>query len=391
MVAAVATFWDISERKRMEATLRESEQRSRLLLESTADYAIFMIDAQGRITTWNSGAERLLGWSESEAIGRPAAMLYTPEARMLGLPERQLRMALDNDTASDERAYMRKDAGRFWASGTLTAIHDSTGAVPGFACVMRDHTELTQAREYLHEALRASEELRLSAESANRAKDDFISTVSHELRTPLNTIRLWSGLFLGGKVTAKNIDSGFQAIDRAARAQQALIDDLLDASRMASGKLRLALRETRLADVVQGASDEVGVVRADPDRIQQVILNLLSNAVKFTPSGGAIEVELSRDGGAVQIMVRDNGIGIRPDFLPLVFDRFKQAEAVTSRQHAGLGLGLAIARELVELHGGAISAHSDGEGRGSTFTVRLPLARRQELPVANGDTGADRK
>jgi len=407
MVAAVATFWDISERKGMEATLRESERRFRLLLESTADYAIFMIDARGQITTWNSGAERLLGWSESEAIGRPAAMLYSPEDRLLGLPERQLRVALDNGKASDERAYMRKDASRFWASATLTVIRDSSGTVPGFACVMRDHTELTQAREYLHEALRTSEELRLGAESANHAKDDFISTVSHELRTPLNTIRLWSGLFLGGKVTAKNIDSGFQAIDRAARAQQALIDDLLDASRMASGKLRLALRETRLADVVQGAidavlpnatsrsiklearlSDEVGVVRADPDRIQQVILNLLSNAVKFTPSGGAIEVELSRDGGAVQIMVRDNGIGIRPDFLPLVFDRFKQAEAVTSRQHAGLGLGLAIARELVELHGGAIVAHSDGEGRGSSFTVRLPLARRQELPVANGDTGA---
>src|SRR6267143_2830126 len=257
IIAAVTTFWDISERKRMEATLRESERRFRLLLESTADYAIFMIDAEGRISTWNSGAERLLGWSESEAIGRPAAMLYTPEARMLGLPERQLRMALDNEQASDERAYVRKDASRFWGSGTLTAIHDSTGAVPGFACVMRDHTELTQAREYLHEALRTSEELRLSAESANHAKDDFISTVSRELRTPLNTIRLWSGLFLGGKVTAKNIDSGFQAIDRAARAQQALIDDLLDASRMASGKLRLALRETRLTEVVQGAIDAV--------------------------------------------------------------------------------------------------------------------------------------
>ncbi|TLY85384.1 MAG: response regulator, partial [Gammaproteobacteria bacterium] len=190
-------------------------------------------------------------------------------------------------------------------------------------------------------------------------------------------------------------------------AQQALIDDLLDASRITSGKLRLALRETRLAEVVQGAidavlpnaasrsiklesrlSDEVGVVRADPDRIQQVVLNLLNNAVKFTPSGGAIEVELSRDGGAVQIIVRDTGIGIRSDFLPLVFDRFKQAEAVTSRQHTGLGLGLAIARELVELHGGSISAHSEGEGRGSAFTVRLPLARRQELPVADGDAAA---
>src|SRR5256886_2136831 len=159
IVAAVATFWDISDRKRMEATLRESEQRFRLLLENTADYAIFMIDDQGRISTWNSGAERLLGWSESEVVGRPAAMLYTPEDRTLGVPERQLRVALEGGKASEERAYMRKDASRFWASGTLTAIRDSSGAVPGFACVMRDQTELRQGREHLHQAFRASQEL----------------------------------------------------------------------------------------------------------------------------------------------------------------------------------------------------------------------------------------
>jgi CheY-like chemotaxis protein/two-component sensor histidine kinase len=187
------------------------------------------------------------------------------------------------------------------------------------------------------------------------------------------------------------------AIDRAIISQQALIDDLLDISRMATGKLRLDKRDTHLAEAIQGAveairpsaqsrglslaahiDESVGIVRADPERLQQVVWNLLSNAVKFTPSGGQIRVELTRREELVEITVRDSGIGIRPEFLPLVFERFRQAEAVTSRKHTGLGLGLAIARQLVELHDGTITAYSDGEGRGALFTVSLPLERRSE-------------
>jgi two-component system CheB/CheR fusion protein len=399
-LAAVATFWDISERKRTERALRESEERFRLLLESAIDYAIIMLDADGRISHWNSGAERLLGWSEREAVGRPVAMLFTPEDRTLGVPDQELHTALTEGRARDERTHQRKDGTRFWASGTLTSVHDSSGRVHGFAKIMRDHSELKQAQDQLHQALRASEQLRVQAETANRAKDDFISTVSHELRTPLNTIRLWSRILSSGKTSEEQTGTGAAAIDRAVSSQQALIDDLLDVSRMASGKLRLAVRDTSLAHAVRGAveairpsansrglnleariDESVGIVRADPERLQQVVWNLLSNAVKFTPSGGQVVVELTRRDDRVEIAVRDSGIGIRPEFLPHVFERFRQAEVVTSRQHTGLGLGLAIARQLVELHGGSITAHSEGEGRGATFTVLLPLVERPDLDI----------
>ena len=205
-------------------------------------------------------------------------------------------------------------------------------------------------------------------------------------------------------MTASQVSEGGKIVDRAALAQQQLIDDLLDVSRMASGQLRLAMRDTMLIDAVEAAieaihplsdarrielttdlSDEVGTVHVDPDRIQQVVWNLLANAVKFTPEGGRVHVRVSRVDGTVEIEVRDSGIGIAPDFLPQVFDRFRQAEQGPTRRFAGLGLGLAIAKQLVELQGGTITAHSEGEGRGATFTVYLPLERRAEsAPVPQG-------
>jgi signal transduction histidine kinase len=262
---------------------------------------------------------------------------------------------------------------------------------------MRDQTERKESDARLQEALRSARQLRARAEGANRAKDEFISTVSHELRTPLNTIRLWSRIFVDGKAQAHHIVEGGKAIDRAALAQQQLIDDLLDVSRMASGHLRLAKRDTMLIDAVEAAveaihpladsrridlttdlSAEVGIVHIDPDRIQQVVWNLLANAVKFTPEGGRVHVRVARVDGTVEIEVRDTGIGIREEFLPHVFDRFRQAEQGASRRFAGLGLGLAIAKQLIELQGGTIAAQSEGEGRGATFTIYLPLERRTD-------------
>jgi two-component system, chemotaxis family, CheB/CheR fusion protein len=395
LIAAVATFFDITERKRMETAVRESEERFRLLIESARDYAIFLADMQGRITTWNSGAERMLGWSEAEALGRPMALLFTPEDRSLDIPEREMRTALETGRAAGERTHVRRDGSRLWASGTLTTVLDPDGGPRGFAMIMRDCTQLRQAQEDLQAALDSSEALRVGAESANRSKDEFISTVSHELRTPLNTIRLWLRLLESEELPRDEVVRGLKAMERAVLSQQALIDDLLDVSRMAAGKLRLDLRNTRLVEVVRacleavgpGASsrdidleshldDEVGIVRVDPERFQQVVANLLSNAVKFTPSGGQVRVQLSRSGDFVELVVADTGVGIRRDFLPHVFERFRQAERVTTRQHAGLGLGLSIARELVELHGGTISAESAGEGRGATFTARVALPRQ---------------
>jgi CheY-like chemotaxis protein len=275
---------------------------------------------------------------------------------------------------------------------------------------MRDSTEPKQTEDQLFAATVAAKSAQAEAVSANKSKDEFISTVSHELRTPLNTIRLWTRMLQSDKLPDGDRMEGIRMIERAAIAQQQLVDDLLDVSRIASGKLRLALRETRLASSIQDAveavrpvsenrgihfqsqvADDIGIVRADPDRIQQIVWNLLSNAVKFTPSGGRVEVIARRDRDVVEIKVTDTGIGIRKEFLAHVFDRFRQAEAGAARSHGGLGLGLAIAKQLVELHRGSIEASSEGEGHGTTFTVRLPLqvrsASTEDLTTEAKDPG----
>ena len=231
----------------------DTEQRLRLFIETVADYAIFTVDPGNRITTWNTGAERLLGWSESEAIGLPAEVVFTPEDRAAGEPEKEFRTAAETGSAADERIHIRKDGSRFWASGTLMAIRDRNGTNRGFAKIMRDNTERRQAQENLERALRQSEAHRAAAESANRAKDEFISTVSHELRTPLNSIRLWTRMLSSGKLSDDDRAKAIRVIERAAIAQQQLIEDLLDVSRMESGKLRLAVRPARLIDVIEGA------------------------------------------------------------------------------------------------------------------------------------------
>jgi PAS domain S-box-containing protein len=405
VIACVAAFWDISNRKRAAQNLFDSEERLRLLVESAVDYAIFTVDRQNRITSWNAGAERQLGWTESEAIGRSGAIIFTPEDRATGEVEMELQQATDRGRAVDERMHIRKDGSRFWASGILTALVHPNGAIRGYAKILRDNTERRESQRHLEAALRASEALRSAAESANRAKDEFISTVSHELRTPLNTIRLWSKMLGSGKVPHEDWAEGIRMVDRAAITQQQLIDDLLDVSRMASGKMRLSAHPNRLTVAIKGAvdavlpmaasrgvelesslSEDIGIVRADPDRIQQVVWNLLTNAIKFTPSRGRITVTALRDKEVVEIRVADTGIGIKPEFLPHVFDRFQQAEVVTTRTHGGLGLGLAIAKQLVELHGGSIEATSEGEGRGSVFTVRLPLrSLTAELETESSD------
>jgi PAS domain S-box-containing protein len=396
MIAAIASLFDITEQRRDAERLHESEQRLQLLIDSALDYAIFMMDLHSRIISWNRGAERLLGWSEDEVVGRSGALIFTPEDRRAGVPEMEFETARREGRAADERVHQRKNGERFWASGMLMSVYDDNGTLCRFAKIIRDETERKRAEEDLQRALQEAERVRASAEDANRAKDEFISTISHELRTPLNTIRLWARMLGSERLAEQDRIEGVRMIDRAAEAQQHLIDDLLDVSRMSSGQLRLNLRQLRLSDVVRSAvqsvrpaadarkiqivldlSDDVGVVRADPERMQQVLLNLVSNAVKFTPGGGRIDVQMKRSGDDVTIAVKDTGIGIREEFLPHVFERFRQAEIVTTRQHGGLGLGLAIVKQLVELHGGTIVAKSEGEGKGATFTATLPLPKSQ--------------
>jgi signal transduction histidine kinase len=232
---------------------------------------------------------------------------------------------------------------------------------------------------------------RAHAESVNRMKDEFLATLSHELRTPLNAILGWSHLLTSGKADAATMDRALSVIRNNAMAQSQLIEDILDVSRIISGKLRLNLASVRLRDVIEAALDSVspaadakGIVidrcledieplTGDKDRLQQVFWNLLSNAVKFTPRDGRVAVRLRREGGDAVMSVEDNGIGISAEFLPYVFDRFSQADGSATRRHGGLGLGMAIVRHLVELHGGTVRARSDGENKGSTFTAVLPI------------------
>ncbi|GAA4858470.1 GAF domain-containing protein [Luteimonas vadosa] len=274
------------------------------------------------------------------------------------------------------------------------------GGITAQAAVAIDNARLyedvkrgAQERERL---LAAEHAARLDAEQASMMKDEFLSTLSHELRTPLSAILGWTHLLQAGGCTPEDTDAGLKTIANSARAQAKLIDDLLDMSRIVSGKVRLDVQPTDLEAIVAASVDatrpsadakqirlrqvidpKAGTVMGDPARLQQVIWNLLSNAIKFTPKGGSVDVALSRVDSQVELRVSDSGIGIDPAFLPHVFDRFRQADASLSRAHGGLGLGLAIVRQLVELHGGSVSAESEGTGHGSTFVVRLPVAARR--------------
>jgi signal transduction histidine kinase len=250
---------------------------------------------------------------------------------------------------------------------------------------------------------RSSQEARKGAERANRAKDEFLATLSHELRTPLTPILGWTVMLRSGTLDQPGMLRGLEVIERNVRAQTQLIEDLLDVSRIVTGKLRVEVRPIELVPVVEAGLDAVrpsaeakeiqldvkldpieSKVLGDPDRLQQVVWNLSSNAVKFTPKGGRIEVRLCRAESHVHLSVKDNGKGITADFLPYVFDRFRQADSTSTRKYGGLGLGLAIVRHLVELHGGTVHAESPGPDQGATFTVRLPLMEERVEPAKPG-------
>jgi len=348
----------------------------------------------------------VFGWTEAEVIGRSDAVIFSQDDRDAAVPQRELQTALQSGRADDERWHIRKDGTPVWANGVLSAARDDSGTVRGFVKIMRDNTDWKETEDRLYAATLSAADAQASAEAANRAKDDFISMISHELRTPLNTMRLWLRLMGHESLPEKTRTDGWRMLERAVCAQQQLIDDLLDVSRISSGKLRLDVRPMRLEETIEAAIEAVrpvaarkgvelnyqaraqfGVVRADPDRLQQIVWNLLSNAVKFTPSGGNVLIELdNRDGDFVVVRVTDTGMGIRKDLLPHIFDRFRQGESGATRQHGGLGLGLAIARQLIELHGGTILASSDGEGRGACFEVRLPLKADVEDPTTLADS-----
>jgi two-component system CheB/CheR fusion protein len=391
IAGVVITFVEISERKRAEGALRAIEDRFRIVTEGAPDFAMLLMDAQGRIVTWNVGAERMLGWTSAEVVGKSAAIIYPPESGTAHL-QREMQQAAEYGRAADESWHVRKSGARLWGSGVVTAVRDQDGELTGFVKVMRDETARKHAESERTVLLEREKSARLEAENATRIKDQFLAMLSHELRTPISTILVWARLLRQNPLEKNEVTEGLEVIERSAESQTQLLDDLLDTSRIASGKIRLERDETDLAAVVrlaiEGAiplakskgvefksqlADDLGMIDADADRLRQVVGNLLNNAIKFTPSGGRINVDLGKNDGWIELSVTDTGKGIEPDFLPSVFTAFSQADASSTRSFGGLGLGLAISKELVELHGGTIHAESAGRDKGARFVVRLPL------------------
>ena len=371
------------------------------MVEGVAGYAIFMLDVNGKVATWNVGAQRIKGYSADEIIGHHFSTFYPDTARDSGWPDYELRVAAEKGSFVDTGWRVRKDGTTFWANVTITALRDEAGQLVGYAKLTRDMTESRRveavelAGQQRDEILEAERSARMAAQRATRIKDEFLATLSHELRTPLSAILGWTQVLLkgGAETEPSRQRRAIEVIDRNARAQVQLIDDLLDLSRIITGKIRLDLQQISLLTVIEAAVDSArpaadakdirlkilldqvrATVNADGARLQQVVWNLLTNAIKFTPRGGQVQVLLQRVNSHLELSVSDTGIGIPASFLPHVFDRFSQRDSSTTRVFGGLGLGLAISKQLVELHGGSIRVTSQGEGRGATFFVDLPLS-----------------
>src|SRR5262245_11649920 len=508
-----------AQRQRQESPEALDDRFYHLMVESVTDHAIFGFDREGRSLSWSAGAEKIFGYSKEEAVGKHISILFTPEDRQSGAPERELETARTRGSAGDFRWQIRKGGYRFWASGFVNPLTDEAGNLIGYVKVVYDATEKKKAEDSLAEseadfraifeiagtgnaqadlrtgrllhvnrrlceitgytaeelsamtiqgltspedreqdfavfqrmlhgegeyeterpyvrkdgslvwvyvnvvalldergtpiratasvlditgrklaeeqikgALERECEARSEAESANRSKDEFIALVSHELRSPLNAILGWTRVLRQWRRDEKLYDRGIEVIERNARMQSQLVEDLMDTAGAIRGKLKVEVRPMNVADVIEKAEEvvrpaaeakgvsfdmrldrNIGRITGDPDRLQQVVWNLLSNAVKFSKEGGRVEVSLERTDQYVQIKVRDTGQGIKSEFLPFVFERYHQAETSGGRRAGGLGLGLSLARQVIEMHGGKITAESHGEGEGATFTVILPV------------------
>jgi PAS domain S-box-containing protein len=359
----------------------------------SSDDAIVSKDLTGMVQSWNPGAERMFGYTAEEMVGRPITVLF-PQDRVdeeAGILERLRRGERVDHFETIRRT---KDGRDINVSVSISPVRDATGNIVGASKVARDITDRKRTEVERERLLAAEREARAEAERHSRMKDEFLATLGHELRTPLNAVMGWASVLKDRKTvnTPEELAHGLAVIERNAKLQGQLIEDLLDMSRIISGNLRLNVQLVELPGVIRAAMESVrpaaeakglrlhevldplaGVVSGDPGRLQQVIWNLLSNAVKFTPKGGRVQVVLERVNSHVEVTVADTGEGIAPEFLPLVFDRFRQADASTTRQHGGLGLGLAIVKHLVELHGGNVRAKSPGKNQGASFTVVLPV------------------
>jgi PAS domain S-box-containing protein len=434
VAGVVLVFRDITDRRKAERAFRESEERFRLLVEGTRDYAIFLLDPGGNVVSWNPGAERIKGYRADEIIGRHFSCFYPPEAVAARWPEHELERAAAEGRFEDEGWRVRKDGSKFWANVVITALRDEAGNLQGFSKITRDLTERQQAEARVRESetryrrlFEASRDGILlldpdtgqvlsanpSASDLHRRKDQFLAMLSHELRNPLapllNVVHLLRLQGCGNPIheQARGI------IERQVGQLSHLVNELLEVSRITTGRIRLHKETVDVRGVVERAvetarplveqrrhelsvSQPLGPVwlHADPHRIEQVVVNLLNNAAKYTEERGRIWLTVQQEGEEVVLRVRDTGVGIAPELVPRIFDLFTQAERSLDRSQGGLGIGLTLVHKLVELHGGKVEVVSV-LGQGSEFVVRLPVRHQpagaaEPAPTATGQPPARR-
>jgi len=376
-------------RRELVGKLPAESQLYRLLVQTVRDYAIFALDTEGRVATWNAGAERFKGYTPEDIIGKHFRVFYPPEDIAAGKPERELEEAIRVGRVEDEGWRIRKDGTRFWASVVITALHDASGRLVGFAKVTRDLSERRAAEQRrLDDARRVA-----AAELANLTKSEFLAAMSHELRTPLNAIGGYADLLaLGIKGSLSSQQAEY--VQRIRRSQQHLlgiINDLLNYTRIEAGQVTYDLGLVALSGIVANvipmiepqaetrgvevrAETKEGLLAlADSSKVEQIVLNLLSNAVKFTPRGGRVTVELRREGDRAGLRVSDTGIGIPAEKLQSIFEPFVQVGRSLNSPHEGTGLGLAISRDLARAMNGDLTVKSE-LGVGSSFDLTLPAA-----------------
>ncbi|MDQ3101263.1 MAG: PAS domain S-box protein, partial [Bacteroidota bacterium] len=375
---------DLTERKQMEEYLRKIESRFRLFMTGMQEYGVLIMDQEGRVIDSNSAAENLLGYMHQEIKGLPFAKLFPENDQPAA--EQELRSASSTGKAIDDRWHVRKDGSYFWANGITSVLRDNDGNFQGFAKVLRDRTD----RKRLEEELRMKTE---QLEDADRRKNEFLAMLAHELRNPLAPIASVVTILEFEQLTSTGNDA-VKVLERQVGKFSRLINDLMDISRITQGRIQLQKQRIDLRQVLQGVLNAAGPMirehehqlevnisneplwlQADPTRMEQVFENLLNNAIKYTESKGNIWLTADHVDGWVAVRMRDNGVGIAPELLPKVFDLFQQSEQTLDRAKGGLGIGLTIVKNIVDMHGGIVEVFTEGIGKGSEFVVRLPTEK----------------
>lgn len=366
-------------------SIEEKAQRFDLLAAESKEYAVFLMDAGGQLLCWNLGAERLFGYRSDEIVGHHFSRFFGPEDIRNGQPEHEIKVALEHGRSDSVRWQMRKDGTGFWCQSVVTPLFDKAKQAVSFGRVMHDLTDTQASDAQRHRADALAD--------ANRNKEEFMALLSHELRSPLSPIVNALSILRQMRTNNPIIENAANIIGRQVGQMVRLVDDLLDISRITKGKLRLTKEKVELRVIANRASETARPlmearkhefslslptmaiwVDADPARMEQVVVNLLNNAAKYTEAGGLIHMTVSQEGDEGIIRVRDNGVGIEPELLPQIFKLFAQVDGSMGRSYGGLGIGLALAQNLVEMQDGRLQAQSSGLGKGSEFTVKLPLS-----------------